>query len=107
MESKEFIKDKNGASGFIHLALNIVFLVLCVVLTVNMVNNNVKEGYLALFIMLSAGWIAPNRIFLRTTPTNIRHMILFAIFKAPLKRTRFLVTLLRQRTLSLRAQIWM
>ena len=44
MESKEFIKDKNGASGFIHLALNIVFLVLCVVLTVNMVNNNVKEG---------------------------------------------------------------
>ena len=97
MESKEFIKNKSGASGFFNLALNIVLLVLTIVLTSGMVNNDVNEVFYSTlsqyYVLL---WILHLIGFLIVQPNKSAVLIFFGVYWYH-QKNGFLDQLLRQK----------
>jgi len=84
-----------------------VFLVLAVVLTVNMVNNNVKEGYLALFIsVMCLVWILHLIGFLIVQPNKSAVLTFFGVYSGTIKKNGFFWVnpFYGKRKLSLRAR---
>jgi hypothetical protein len=90
MESKEFIKNKSGASGFFNLGLNIVLLVLTIVLTSNMVKNDVTEGYVMLFVsVMSLLWILHLIGFTIVQPNKSAVLTFFGVYSGTIKKNGF------------------
>ena len=107
MESNEFIKNTSGASGFFNLALNIVLLVLTIVLSSGMVNNDVNEVFIALFLsIMSLLWILHLIGFLIVQPNKSAVLTFFGVYSGTIKKNGFfwINPFYGKRKLSLRAR---